>query len=379
MEKKKVDSKLKINRLMKILIVGVAAALLISMLIILYNPIISPGIDQKPEDTPSYEPLIENIHSETSDFNVLSSQFRVDENNIDDLDILKSGVPVSGVPESDISDSDIPEEDIPEDYTKPDEEVSTTASEEEQTPILIHETNTVEPDGFEKYAVTYHIFTTGVPGPNIAIIGGVHGSERAGFEAAQYLVDNFDFASGNFLIIPKATATAPGGWGPGGRNLNRSFPGDPNGNAAQKVAAVITQLLDDFSPNVIIDFHEAYQDGFSNKILYWPDHEITQEKLEAIRFVSDAINQTDLVGRHLGRYGGRDFGPARSKLVPGTTTREYTLRYNIPVFTTETCMSNKLDVRVDQIVFITNSMFEFFQNKYEMHTIELYAGEWTEE
>ena len=244
------------------------------------------------------------------------------------------------------------------------------AKEEDQTPNVVHETNTIAPDGFDKYAITYHIFRTGVPGPNVAIIAGVHGSERAGSEAAQYIVDNFDFTSGNFLIIPKATATAPNEWGPGGQNLNRQFPGKPNGNAAQRVAAAITQMLDDFSPCVIIDFHEAYQDGFSNKILYWPDHEITSEKLEAIKFVSDAINKTDLVGRHLGLYGGRDFGPARSKLVPGTTTREYTLRYNIPVFTTETCMSNRLDVRVDQIVFITNSLFEFFRNKYEIRILE---------
>jgi len=247
---------------------------------------------------------------------------------------------------------------------------ATTAAEEEQNQKLIHETDTITIDGFDRYAVTYHIFTTGMPGPNIALIGGVHGSERAGSEAAQYIVDNFDFPGGNFLIIPKATPTAPNEWGPGGHNLNRSFPGEPNGNAAQRVAAVITQLLDDFSPCVIIDFHEAYQDGFSNKILYWPDHEITSEKLEAIEFVSDAINQTNLVGRHLGTFGGRDFGPAKSKLVRGTTTQEYTLRYNVPVFTTETCMSNRLDVRIEQIVFITNALFEFYQNRYEAQIIE---------
>jgi len=244
-----------------------------------------------------------------------------------------------------------------------------TTVEEEQGQTFIHETDSIVIEGFERYALTYHIFITGEPGPNIALIGGVHGGERAGSEAAQYIVDNFDFPGGNFLIIPKATPTAPGEWGPGGHNLNRSFPGNPNGNAAQRIAAVITELLDDFSPCVIVDFHEAYRDGFSNKILFWPDHEVTSGKLEAIRFVSDAINQTDLVGRHLGAFGGRDFGPARSKLVHGTSTREYTLRYNIPVFTTETCMSNRLDIRVDQILFITNTLFEFYQTIHEENMI----------
>ena len=351
MEQKQNDRKIKSNNVKRSLIIGAAAALLMSVFIVLYVPVTFA----KPEDTPSFEPQPDVFGYEAIDSRGLLNRDRVEDNKINNLDILKS---------------DIPEDDIPEDSINEEEDVKETAAEEEQTPIVTRETNSAVPDGFEKYAVTYHLFTTGIPGPNVAIIGGVHGSERAGFEAAQYLADNFDFTSGNFLIIPKATATAPNEWGPGGHNLNRQFPGDPGGNAAQRVAAVITQLLDDFSPSVIIDFHEAYQDGFSNKILYWPDHETTPVKLEAIGFVSDAINQTDLVGRHLGAYGGRDFGPARSKLVPGTTTQEYTLRYNIPVFTTETCMSNRLDVRVDQIVFIVNSMFEFFLNRYEMHTSE---------
>jgi hypothetical protein len=247
------------------------------------------------------------------------------------------------------------------------EEVLKIIVEEEQDPVLIHETYTAVPYGYDKYAVTYHTFNTGIAGPNIVVIGGVHGSERAGQEAAQYLVDNFDFTSGSFLIIPKATATAPNSWGPGGHNLNRQFPGNSDGNAAQRVAALITELLDDFQPCVIIDMHEAYKDGFSNKILYWPGHETTSEKLEAIRFVSDEINRTNLVGRHLGEYGGRDFGPARSKRDPGTTTQEYTLRYNVPAFTTETCMSNRLSVRVEQKVFIIYALFEFYRDKHDNH------------
>jgi len=370
MKRKWDDRKSKNGRVMKIFFVSAVAALLISIFVIPFIFAKPDNTHIKPDDTSLYKPQPEEFHHETSDVQDLLNRTGDDDENTETLDILENGITESDIIENDILESDIHESDIIDDEINEDEEVAETAVEEDQIPIVVHETNTAVPDGFDKYAVTFHIFTTGVPGPNIAIIAGVHGSERAGPEAAQYLVDNFDFPAGNFLIIPKATATAPDEWGPGGLNLNRQFPGDLNGNVAQRVAAVITHLLDDFSPCVIIDFHEAYQDGFSNKILYWPDHEITPVKLDAIEFVSDAINQTDLVGRHLGTYGGRDFGPARSKLVPGTTTREYTLRYNIPVFTTETCMSNRLDVRAEQIVFITNAMFEFFQNRYEMNVLE---------
>jgi len=235
---------------------------------------------------------------------------------------------------------------------------------------LAHEMSITVPEDYEQYAIISHTFNTGVPGPNFVIIGGVHGGERAGFMAAQHIVDNFDFPSGKFLVIPKATATAPEKWGPGGHNLNRLFPGNINGNVAQRVAAIITQLIDDFQPCIIIDMHEAYKDGFSNKILYWPNHELSQTKLEAIRFVSRAINQTELVGRHLGYYGGRDFGPDRSKLEPGTTTQVFTARYNVPAFTTETCMSNHIDLRVEQQVFIVNHLVEYFQNIYDEQMLE---------
>jgi len=353
MKQKRDDRKSKISSVMKVLVVIAAAAFLMIIFI--------PVIFAKPEDTPSFEAQLDNIHSEANDLHGLLDQLSVEDEKIEIIAIHEIEILENEILESDSIEDDIKDEDNIED-----EEVNETEAAEEELPlIVVHETNVVVPDGFDRYAVTYHLFKTNVPGPNIALIGGVHGSERAGYEAAQQIVDNFDFTGGNFLIIPKATATIPDEWGPGGLNLNRQFPGNPEGNAAQRVAAVITQLLDDFSPCVIIDFHEAYRDGFSNKILYWPDHEITQEKLEAIGVASDAINQTDLVGRHLGSYGGRDFGPARSKLVPGTTTREYTLRYNIPVFTTETCMSNRLEVRVNQIIFITNALFEFFMDRYE--------------
>jgi hypothetical protein len=348
----------------KYFIAAIAAAALLLHLTSCSSMTTAPS----PESAIASEPELRSFHNEAGEYQNLLRHFQSEVDEVSKLII----------PENDIIDDDYcskAEDDvlktIDADIKIEDDDLKTVVEEEEeeeeeQYPVIIYETSSIVPDGFDKYAVIYHKFLTGAPGPNIAIIGGVHGSERAGMEAAQYLVDNFDFTSGNFLIIPKATATAPNSWGPGGHNLNRQFPGDSNGTAAQKVAAVITQLLDDFQPCVIIDMHEAFQDGFSNKILYWPNHEVTQEKLDAIAFVSDAINQTDLVGRHLGEYGGRNFGPARSKLVAGTTTQEYTLRYNIPAFTTETCMSNRLNVRVEQKVFIINALFEFFQNKHDV-------------
>ena len=295
------------------------------------------------------EPIVHGIHYREEYFQYLNTHIQIEADDANIANTLENNIFNEGVYGSLIDEDD----------------------EKEIEPILTHETSSIAPEGFDTHSVIYHTFSTGVPGPNVVIIGGVHGSERSGMLAAQYIVDNFSFETGNFLIIPKATANAPEAWGPGGRNLNRQFPGNADGNVAQKVAAIITKLIDDFHPCLIIDMHEANGDGFSNKILYWPNHKTTTLQLEAIEFVANAINQTDLVGRHLGTYGGRNFGPAKSKTVAGTTTREFTLRYNVPAFTIETCMTNRLDVRVEQQVFIITYLYEFFQMKHDRHLREL--------
>ena len=69
----------------------------------------------------------------------------------------------------------------------------------------------------DKHAITYHIFDTGVPGINTAIIGGVHGNEIAGWNTALQFANEFNFKTGKFLIIPKANLLAC--------ELNDRYPG----------------------------------------------------------------------------------------------------------------------------------------------------------
>ena len=145
------------------------------------------------------------------------------------------------------------------------------------------------------------------PGGTVFVMGGVHANESAGMLSAVVLVENAVVNAGRLIVVPHAnesgfTNTAPsegvpsrfniktaGGtrwfrygdrltnpinqWPdpevyvhyPSGqllsdfevRNLDRSFPGRPNGNFTERVAYALTELVRKEKADVTIDLHEA--------------------------------------------------------------------------------------------------------------------------
>lgn len=87
-------------------------------------------------------------------------------------------------------------------------------------------------------------------GPTMVVTAGIHGSEYVGIESAYRLALGVDPAAlrGRLIVAPicsmtayakRATYIAP----PDSKNLNRCFPGDPNGSFAEQLAAWITENL----------------------------------------------------------------------------------------------------------------------------------------
>jgi predicted deacylase len=145
------------------------------------------------------------------------------------------------------------------------------------------------------------------PGGTILLLGGTHPEEPAGRLAAWIFAETAELTQGRILIIPTAnrsasTATRLGGAYPpdytiptawGGqkfrmgdrwsnpldqwpdpevylhyptrqelayvdiRNLNRAFPGRPNGTLTEKTCYAITELIRREKVDIAIDFHEA--------------------------------------------------------------------------------------------------------------------------
>lgn len=145
------------------------------------------------------------------------------------------------------------------------------------------------------------------PGGTTLVLGGVHGNEPGGYVAATLLIENAKVERGRLMVIPftnkssfthsdpgegapqRFTISTPGGdrtfkygsravnpvhsWpdpevyvhyssgsrlsGEETRNLNRVFPGRPNGSLAERIACGITELIKREKVDLTIDLHEA--------------------------------------------------------------------------------------------------------------------------
>ncbi len=99
-------------------------------------------------------------------------------------------------------------------------------------------------------------------GPTLLLTGGTHGDEYEGQLALLELARTIDPGAirGRVIIIPAlhypaceaGTRTSP----IDGRDLNRSFPGEPNGSFAQVLAHYVTNIILPIC-NVVIDLHSG--------------------------------------------------------------------------------------------------------------------------
>lgn len=146
-------------------------------------------------------------------------------------------------------------------------------NEQTQNPVEItneHTTYSILEDTI--YETTVHKFKSNVEGPRVAIVGGIHGDEIAGWKAALELVKRNNF-KGEVLIIPQAHILADTleHRYPGYRydvintkehdgikysDLNRTF-GLGKNNVTQTIADAIEKAVTDFNPDYIIDLHES--------------------------------------------------------------------------------------------------------------------------
>ncbi len=106
-----------------------------------------------------------------------------------------------------------------------------------------------------------YIFGSGKPGPVLMVLGGVHGNEPGGWMAAERLVDELRPTTGALLIVPRANKLAIAQFvrttdelG----DLNRLYPGDPNGLPMSRMAYEIVQTLTEFHATMLLDMHESW-------------------------------------------------------------------------------------------------------------------------
>ncbi len=111
-----------------------------------------------------------------------------------------------------------------------------------------------------RISVYAHILHTGIPGPSLLLLGGVHGNEINGIEIVRRSLEQHFYSGllrGTVIVIPLLNVYGFINFSrsvPDGKDVNRSFPGNSSGSLASRVARIITKFI---LPHVdiAIDFH----------------------------------------------------------------------------------------------------------------------------
>ncbi|MBK8515945.1 MAG: succinylglutamate desuccinylase/aspartoacylase family protein [Saprospiraceae bacterium] len=105
-----------------------------------------------------------------------------------------------------------------------------------------------------------HVMHTGIHGPSLLILGGLHGNEINGIEIIRRSLEDGLYnsvTSGTVIIVPLLNVFGFINFSrdvTDGKDVNRSFPGHLNGSLASRVARIITKKILPFV-DIAIDFH----------------------------------------------------------------------------------------------------------------------------
>ena len=196
-------------------------------------------------------------------------------------------------------------------------------------------------------------------GPAVLILGGTHGSEPAGFEAAHRLLEQYartPLKRGELFIIPEANKVAdrrnsrrirvPRGVDKEMGNLNRTYPGNSHGLPMEREAQQITDAMRELGIDLLLDLHESpkyhleSQDStgryrrLGQSLVYTPNEAATWLAMVILDELNSAIppgmEQFSLVQDPIKHSAAWSAG-------------EY---FQIPAFTIETCKQLPLEERV---------------------------------
>ena len=125
-------------------------------------------------------------------------------------------------------------------------------------------TNLLLPD--TRFATRCYLIDSDQPGPTVLIVGGVHGNEPAGAQAAED-IRQWPIQHGRLIVIPRANVTGLAanqrriaGLATNLSDLNRDYPraNQTDNEARGEVAQAIWKIATDNKPDWVIDLHEGY-------------------------------------------------------------------------------------------------------------------------
>ncbi len=176
----------------------------------------------------------------------------------------------------------------------------------------------------------WYDITADRPGPTVLIVGGVHGNEPAGAEAADQ-IRHWPIAKGRLVVIPRAAPNAlqaetrrmPGKPRAEG-DLNRNFPrtGSDNdelttvGPTAEALWAFVTEL----KPDWILDLHEGFDfharnsNSVGSSVIHPSDRGTAPYAKAMLDAVNAEVDDEEKIFQNLGRNGPINGSLARATI-----------------------------------------------------------------
>ena len=196
------------------------------------------------------------------------------------------------------------------------------------------------------YATPYYDNDSGVPGPTVVVVGGMHGNEPAGYMAARTFITLMP-KKGRLIVIPEANALAVKagtrtGSHPG--DLNRDFPKSKSATPTSVLAESIWKLVKEAKPDYLFDLHEGYdfhkvnKESVGQSIIYYP----TGDGASVAKAMQSAVNKGISNKNH-------QFSLLKYP-IKGSLARAAGLVLGTKAMIVETSRKQPLDTRVEQHV-----------------------------
>lgn len=209
------------------------------------------------------------------------------------------------------------------------------------------------------YGTPFYVKRSGLPGPTVVVIGGVHGDEPAGYLAARKLA-NWRIRSGTLVVMPEASRQAIRRGVRGyPEDLNRQFPGRSDGSDMERLAhAIFQDVIAAPAPDLLLSLHESVELHARDPSRYG----------QTLTYDSDEL--TPLMERALGRVN-EDIDTPLHKFVPfckpiaTCPTYHAYRRLGVPATGIETSRTLPLDTRVRYQLMVTMAFLDEFGMRYE--------------
>ena len=178
------------------------------------------------------------------------------------------------------------------------------------------------------FETPFYIYDTNIDGPTVLIVGGMHGNEPAGAEAAEH-IRHWPITRGRMVVVPRTNPPALAadtrnipGKPSGAGNLNRNFPTtNPARGYVGPTARSLWEFLVVLKPDWVLDLHEGTDFHVSNpnsvgsSIIHVNDEHTTPFATRMIATVNADIDDDGKKFVRIDRRGPINSGLARATMI----------------------------------------------------------------